>query len=217
MLTVSRGSLACGALAAHLSACSGASDGGLFEPGSTEPLVGESFSPFAPSAPVSPSALELSGRLEGQLNEVVVHGETIQNEGHVETWLEESEWREWISLRVVAEGEGGAAMMMLDLPQGSVSPLFEQGQLSSEGLRTASSGALPATTRGGPQEPWVGSCSGPAIGAFPDEQDATSWSMTAEEDEQAPGEWTVVVAGTFPSNVGGTTDLLGEFRFRLPE
>ena len=149
------------------------------------------------------SELALTGTLEGSLNGIAVSQDTSQNEGYLSSDDFGDERYENLYFSIAADTGRGATMLMVNLDGGMNNAVFTEGRATSADTFAS-----------------VASCSGPSLGDFPDESQASVWEMDAIESAENPGEWTVVVTSQF-ANVRSferaDEPLVGTVRFTLPE
>jgi hypothetical protein len=157
----------------------------------------------------SGSALEVTGRLEGQLRDVQLSTDTTENYGSIETWQEGGGY---LNVNVAAAGNpSGAGMLIVGLYGGANHPVFTQGTWTN--ADALSDDAL------APDGTFVNSCAGPAVGEWPWEMAAVDYEMTAETDPEEPDAVVLVVKGRFPTDYDSSTisELTATMRFVLPE
>lgn len=151
-------------------------------------------------AAFSLNTLEVQGHLEGELRGVRFGGDTTDNGGFATNWQEEG----FLDLNIAARGESeSAGMILLTLGGGSEHPLLRDGHWSSREDWLADFGGSPRPTT------WVGSCTGPDLGDWPEEASPVEYEIFAEPvaggrvsiEVEAQFEHFEVVTATFELNL----------------
>jgi hypothetical protein len=174
--------------------------------------AGEPTPPWAseqpPNVTVSDSVV-LSGHLKGRLHTVTLDNATTDNSGLAEVW---DNGGGYLSLSVAALGSGGAGMMILSVEGGRSHPLFAEGSWSSQRAAAVAPALVSdSIAEGGYTR--VSSCAGPALGNFPDEQEAVGYEMTLERDPEDPEARILIVTASFLTpDLSAETELTATIR-----
>jgi hypothetical protein len=166
--------------------------------------------PPTSSYAVSSGSIDLTGRLDGELNGIELAGETSDNAGSFELWASGGGHTQ---LNIAATGNpSGAGMLIVSFMGSALGDLLDAGTWQS----TVVDDTVVDTGQVDAGSTVVTSCAGPSMGNWPFELPATSAEITATEAPERPGSVVLVVKGQFPAahlGAEATTELVGTFSF----